>query len=417
MKKRTIIFSILIVLSVLIVLSGCDAILEAIYPDYGDKSTGDNEIIVNVKIDPSLADWDIQVWGRVESANLGPGDPGYFTTDQQVPVDFNNYDSDGNPIPEAFFDFWGIPGDKDQPGEYRVTIWIDKNGNGFPDFDEPQAVATWENYDVDNPSYTWPEEMFSFPNYQQWSTLTGNAFLGNQVKDLNFSIVNPADFVIGTNVNQTYQIKPDGPNEKISGIYWELSSSTEYYSGDVPPADIYGDNADLVMDYSNMGPGDYTLDVNVNYDDGSFWHRYYIVRIGTEAADGNYYNLKIYLSSLWQFGFEDGISYNVEVSGYYYDNNWTRVDDPYIYYSGPSFVTGGEISIDFPSVFYNASASNSLDSQDWVEVTIDTNNNGTTGDAGDFRIEMPVSLLTSDPGSYDMYLDAMDFYPLMPPPQ
>ena len=48
-----------------------------------------------------------------------------------------------------------------------------------------------------------------------------------------------------------------------------------------------------------------------------------------------------------------------------------------------------------------------------VEVTIDTNDNGITGDAGDFRIEMPVSLLTGEV-SYSMYLDSMDFYPLMP---
>ncbi|NOY09769.1 MAG: hypothetical protein GXP33_13110, partial [Spirochaetes bacterium] len=238
-----------------------------------------------------------------------------------------------------------------------------------------------------------------------------NAFLGNQVKNLNFSIINPTDFVILTNVNQTYQIKPDDPNEKISGIYWELNGP-EYHSGDVPPSDIYGDNADLVMDYSNMGAGDYTLDVNVNYDDGSFWHRYYFVRLGTEEADGTSYDLNIDLGSLWQFGFVDGDSYNVEVKGYYYDSTWTKQDDPSLYYNGSSVVTAGEIYIDFTAIAYNASTFISPDSQDWVEVTIDTNQNGTTGDQGDFRIEMPVSLLTTDAGVYSMYLDAMDFYPV-----
>ena len=413
MKKRTIIFSILIVLSVLIVLSGCDAILEAIYPDYGDKAAGGgNEIIVNVDIDPSLADWDVQISGKVESANSGPDDPDYFTMDQQVPVDFNSYDPQGNPIPKAFFDFWGIPGDQDRPRQYRVTIWIDRNGNGFPDFDEPQAIATWENYDINDPSNTWPDDMFYFPNDQQWSSISGNAFLGNQVKNLNFSIVNDADFVIGTNP-QTYQIKPDDPDQIIAGIYWELSSDLEYYSGDVPPTDIYGDNADLIMDYSGKANGDYRLDVNVNYADGSFWHRYFTVRIGTEAADTIPYNLNIDLGSLWQFGFVDGNSYNVEVQGYYYDSTWTRQDDPSLYYSGPYIVNTGEISININAIPYNASNLNSTNAQDWVEVTLDTNDNGITGDAGDFRIEMPVSLLSGEV-SYSMYLDAMDFYPLMP---
>ncbi|GEM_PF-4463162 len=416
MKKRYFItIGLVLVFSALLVLSGCDAILEAMFPEFGDKQTGGNEVWIEVDIDPQLADWSGEVWGKIESANLGPGDPDYYMYTLSAPIDYQ-YDPQGNPVPKAYLDFWGVPGSQDRPRQYKVVVWIDQNGNQWPDWDEPQAPATWNNFDENDPNNTWMDDTFYFPNEHDWNTIGGYAYLGAKAMNLNFNIKGGFFAIEAGTPGQisTYWFQTEDPDRRVSHVYYEIDDMTGgYWSAQDINVDPPSSSFSMDVDYSNLPAGDYWLYVNVDFEDGSFSGRRYLVRSGTEAVEGIYYDLTIDVNQLTTG--PTGIPANTDklfwVEIWPNDlSGWVSQDSQTMFVDDTGYVTITGLNGNWPSLqslYYHSYLGSG---QDWVRIVIDMNDTGSI-DPGDMEAWMPISLMSGDTESV-IGIDSWDFYPI-----
>ncbi len=401
-SKSILIVGILAIFSFIFVLSGCDEILEAFYPDFG-KNAGGNEIRVDVDISPELANWDVRVYGRVESANLDPGDPDYFHMDINVPIDFSQYDEQGNPIPKAFLDFWGIPN-----GEYKVLVWLDNNGNQVPDpSDEPVTFAKWN--DSEDPNTENFTDIFYFPNHFDWSTISGNAFLGKGADNLNFYF--NGCFALGTTPGTvSYSFWPYSDERRITDVSWEVKDSNNNYVSDGSAVFDGVDAGNVNIDYSAIDPaypGWYRLWVNITYTDGASFSRNFPLLVGEEELDGTPYSLNLILEALnddpLRLNSDTAYTYWVDILDYNFDVvnseilKTSEITDP-----------NGDVILLVSGLYYHNTSSTG--GNYWVRVTVDVNNDGNI-DPGDFSASMPISLADGD-GQVDITMDAWDFYPI-----
>lgn len=141
----------ILTISVMLLFSGCDPMLEAFFPNAtGQNNEGgeyEGEMTIHVR---AWIDWEIT------------SDPGYYT--RPVIFELQQYDpGDGQWWPWDGRDFWGmeyidftfnwLP-----PGEYRVIVYWDNLQNWSLDSGEPNTFAwdtmDWdENVYIDNPGW------------------------------------------------------------------------------------------------------------------------------------------------------------------------------------------------------------------------------------------------------------------------
>jgi hypothetical protein len=118
----------------LLVLSGCDAVLEVFYPEFAYQS-GENVISIYIGFNmyPNQLSGDNQYFvGRLVNSKSGTvvrSDPFWHWIEEK-----NNlyWHLEGN------LDFYGV-----DDGDYQVEIWLEQNGDGEPGgANEPMVNAT-----------------------------------------------------------------------------------------------------------------------------------------------------------------------------------------------------------------------------------------------------------------------------------
>jgi len=221
MKKT--LFAVIAVVT-LLAFTGCDKILEFVFPDatgQGQGGGGQNFIKLEVLVDRGIADWfDHDVIGKISKAN---GDPIPNNIKRGSAVDY------GDRISIVFsFDF--IP-----DGQYRVEAWMEVNGQEGPQAEEAYAtgqtptgqdVITMPWDDPTTPSSDAATEVWLQANL--WQTVVptegglGVFFVGPDVVDVN-------------TFSQTFLLDTLGGTAPFAGFHYSIqnSSSSEYDSGDV----------------------------------------------------------------------------------------------------------------------------------------------------------------------------------------
>ncbi len=205
----------------LLLFTGCDQILEAFYPEYGDTGgrSGDNTIQIRVDLDRALGDANTEIWAKLEYAfgDYENENRDLFLYDQSA-WPMIEWDDKGEPKYYVNFDFWGL-----EDAEYRVIVWVDKDPkNWVPDWDEPQMEAVWEypEYPDDpNNEYMITDNIFRFPNSMQTNWINAYAFLGGGARvDHSFNVF--GDFVINSSDRNSREFRAEtvDPAQK----YWEL---------------------------------------------------------------------------------------------------------------------------------------------------------------------------------------------------
>lgn len=248
MKRNLIIFTI-ICLS-LILFTGCDEILEAFYPEFGQAN---NEILITVDIDNSI---EIGIETPIMVA-IVPFD-GNLIIDRMWAQD--HYDR------HIEADFYPLPGET----AYKVLVWRDANNNGKPDQDEPSIqVMHGDGWYIDDlfdfrtkpgeeapPDYieasavlnNWDKMDFAilqqFANYVPDGSDDGGEFI-----DLSFQIEGP--FTIS---------KGNAPNDSIYKIR-PASDATiiDVYGGMLSP-----DNQEIAFSESSYDGGRKEIHINFN---------------------------------------------------------------------------------------------------------------------------------------------------------
>ena len=172
-------FGLIAIALLIFTLSGCDAILEAFYPEYAERfgggGSGGNNITIFVEVIPGENVVDPQIAVVVIDRFTDE-----FITDAFV-WPFWNWDENGDLFFTANVELFNIPGDTNNPREYRVVAWLERTqdemgnwiGNGFPDPEEPQREAEWFPL---GPG-TEPDTGFRFPNEANTNWIEGKAFL------------------------------------------------------------------------------------------------------------------------------------------------------------------------------------------------------------------------------------------------
>jgi hypothetical protein len=220
----------------------------------------------------------------------------------------------GQLILSAYIELYGIPGSEDEYREFRVFVWLERYGNDYPEWDEPQTNAFWQPY-PDDPN--WKEDIFWFPNdYGTW--IEAAAFVGFGEEPVNYQFKARGPFVLDIGdiaTSKQYTLIPADPDLHFSEFSWDLY--TAGYSW-VNGAGEWLDNAPeatFSVSYAALAPGDYWLEMGVGYVDGQYRWQRMPVRIIDEAGFGSFFDLTV---NIWGTNFDplrlmDGTPYDVRV--------------------------------------------------------------------------------------------------------
>jgi hypothetical protein len=151
MKKMKIYLGIAI-LALLLLLTGCDAILESMFPEFADTDT----YTINVE---------------VELEKLFPLQPETQLAGVVVPIDtpigditgmgataFDPWFNDWGGSLEGFLYFDGV-----LEGDYWVYVWIDYNGDGIYNDSQAPEPARW--WDTGEPTFPCDAEYYGYYDY------------------------------------------------------------------------------------------------------------------------------------------------------------------------------------------------------------------------------------------------------------
>jgi hypothetical protein len=376
-----------IAILVVLTLSGCDAILETFYPDFGENfgGGGGNNIRVFVEVIPGNDTVDPQIGVMVVREDLVEDNQ---QTDEihevQTVWPFWNWDEDGNLFLTANVEFFNIP-----DGEYHVVAWLERTTgdnayNGFPDFDEPQRDAQWYP-----PGETDPTNFFEFPN-EGGNFIEAEAFLEvfeGAAADHNFNMTGELILNIGALHTVDYVVSPVDTNLTIAELWFSLWGPTsdgswgEVAFGDVPG----GDTASFSIDYSNQTQeGYYWLDVSVQFSDGWSEYRGSEIRILSNEATASldyYANVVIY-DVLWWLDISEG-----ETVDYKWGINSNERG------RGELTVVNDEIVFSTTLLDYNPTAvTRYTDGVDMLGIKIDGDRDG----EWDYYTEKPLGVSTGD---------------------
>lgn len=406
MKTKTTITGLAVVLVALITLSGCDAILEAFYPEFGDRE-GSNTIALQVEIAIPGGDiGDPQIAAVVEDAWDKEADP--------VQIQFvwptSYWDENGNLVLTAYIEFYGLEGTEADPRDYQVFVWLEQNGDDRPNWEEPQTYAFWQPYPDDQ---EWKEDVIWFPN-EYGTYIEAYAFAG-----LNQAAVNHQFNVMGTMMidtnntprTQTYTIQPVNPNLSIQEYSWGLFNEDNLYAKVTEGYSSVGGaaSAQLTVSFTGLPDALYWLEISLGYTNGEWRFARYPVVVGPEVTTfGATYDLQVWI-------------FNLDLQPTYVPNNESYEARVRIYHPGGTFdeypinvyPTNGEVSLFVPGLVYNRSAWIDGNGLDWVSITIDTKKGDGFG-PGDWMVEMPIGLTTTDGGYKAFYLDSWDLRPIFP---
>jgi PKD repeat protein len=420
---------------VIFAFSGCDAILEAFYPDEtagGSQGGGENGISVWVEIEiPAEGLGELEpIIGAVLVEPLEPGvqsEPtpvgGTYDNAEFVIPDWTYDDVATTWILTASVDFYGLVDD-----DYQVLVWLETTGDYKPapvfEGTEPRATAIWVWWDEDDMPQD-KGDVFMFPNEFQAKWLEGYAFIpligaGGQLDPV-FYI--DGEFTMDTDGlgQRTYTAAPrDGARqiaEIDANIYTKDWSTwiTGFYDWDV-----HAGSTVFSFNYNNIpelgGPitaGDYWIDVWVMYGDGTNFWRTYPLRVIDEAASGAAVNMDVFISDLadWPFYLQADKSYPVRVqiirNGSILGNQTSSAD----VFLGSASTYFEVLDTNFSVLqlsYAPSSYNNTGNTNDWVRVMIDVDANGTI-DGADLVLNWPIGIAATEVGTgYTMYASSWD---------
>jgi hypothetical protein len=332
--KKKILFGVIALVTIL-AFTGCDKILEFMFPDStGGGNWGDNSIQVVVTVaDQSLDWWNYQI--TVELSVIDPEGNAVLVTEPYrsgfATVPFEDPDA----TPTASFRFDGV-----QDGTYRARAWMDINGNWGPDTEDPQTSLHNQNWQTDfavpyidplNPE-TEQTEVWVYGDLQVPIDVGGGTpFLF--VRDGLVQDVNNYwwYFTVNTTVQDTY----------FDEIHWDIYDPYGYWinggmsSGNYIEAEMgyWSEGTYTLSIWSASGGGDeitpWQWNVQFQVVDGSSVSGYYL------GADVVSYSLS---SAPWYFGGEANVVaefYDADgyyISSYYpgyYGGGWFELWHPY----------------------------------------------------------------------------------------
>jgi len=378
MKKTKLFGSIAIL--VVLTLSGCDAILETFYPEFGQNlgEGGGNNIRVFVEVIPGIDTVDPQIAVLLENRQTDE------VSQIQTVWPFWNWDESGELFLTANVEIFNVP-----DGEYRVVAWLERTTganpyNGFPDSDEPQREAEWYP-----PGSSEPTNSFYFPN-EGGNFIEAEAFLEvfeGAAADHNFNMTGEFILNIGGLTSENYVVSPVDTNLTITELWFTLwGPYGEAASGYVPE----GDTASFSIDYNNQPEGWYWLDVSVQFSDGWSEYRGSEIRIlSNEAAASLDYYVDVVISDVqWALYIYEG-----ETVDYKWGIRYAGTDDVTEQGRGELTVVNDQIVFSTTQLDYNPTEStDGTDGVDMLGIKIDGDRDG----KWDYYIEKPLGVSTDD---------------------
>ncbi|MCD6120513.1 MAG: hypothetical protein J7K04_01590 [Spirochaetales bacterium] len=399
--KKIIIISILAV-SVIFLFSGCDAILEAMFPDetgHGDKS-GNNSITINVDIDKGIPGWqDSEVW--VELVGVNGND--YYNTRHDFAWDDGNINNPAHI--DLNFDF--LP-----DGDYNANVWLDKNGNGYADNDEPFAFVRTDygnTFPMPYPNPNNPDETSPGMEFQvSLGTMNMGAI---PIVIMGQKTVNINDILS----SYTYDVMAANPDYGVSGFDWKVNN----------PDSIYNNGTIFSTNFSSFGEGIAWLvldNIVMSSSDGEITVPHYeeAVRIVDEPKPGAEYMINVdswcFDMPPWNLDLDSTFNVRIEI----FDHNHNYLNWSHNYLGG---LTEGGFSISTQGTDMGPRGDGSFDystvaeGTDIIRVYIDTDGNGgETGSDGyqdneDLVYESEIGLSKNIDDHYGTYWRYFNFEP------
>lgn len=248
--KKKILFAV-IALVTLLAFTGCDKILEFMFPDStggGDGGWGENSIQVQISVaDPDVEWWNYTIWVELSIQNddgtFSPVGEAYRSGPASVPFD------QPDATPAAAFRYDGLAN-----GVYSVKAWMDVNAAWGPDAEDLQAIG---HTDTGATQFDLPFTLFDGSTTKElWvfgelfkpiDVGSGTPFLfvkDGLVQDMNYDTWY---FNVDTTVETTY----------FEEIYFDIYDLNGYWIyGDV----AYGNTITAYVGYY-WTPGPYTLSI------------------------------------------------------------------------------------------------------------------------------------------------------------
>lgn len=389
--KKIIIISILAV-SVIFLFSGCDAILEAMFPDatgHGDKS-GNNSVTLNIDIDKGIDGWqNSEVWVELQGVNGN----NFYDTRHDFAWD------DGIPDNPAHIDlsFDYIP-----DGEYIANVWLDKDGDGTVNGDEP-FMQVMTDYGTTFPM-PYPSNDPARPD-EMWSNMNFNVQLGTiNVGAEPWLLMGPKVISIADRTfSHGYIVQPVIQDHYVNDFHWHIWDGVKDQDGDVNSADNFAFNFD-----NGTTEGQYWIDINnlnLNLPDGNMLgplEDSFMVKVVDDGSiNGADYKLNV---NSWGF---DGPPFFLDYTANYgvkvevYDG----VDSPLGSHIYDGALLNGEFDLTSDGVTdigtngvltYHAASSGPVD---YVRVFVDVNGNGSFTDEDDLATQFQIGIMLTD--NYD----------------
>jgi hypothetical protein len=320
--KKIKLFGLIAIALLIFSFSGCDAILEALYPEFGqrfnpDGGGGGNNITIFVEVIPGKNVMDPQIAVMVVDRITDK-----FITDAYV-FPFWNWDEGGNLFFTANIELFNIP-----DGEYRVTAWLERTlddggnwiANGFSDFDEPQRDAEWFPM---GPG-TEPDNNFYFPN-DAGNWIEGTAFLEvfeGEMRNRNFGlrgqrVINVAELSTDASRNKrVYELVPADSELTIVEAGFTLWGPTGVEDQNYVFFTA-GETSEITISHDGATADYYWLDVEVLYNDDWFEYKGFPIRVLTrELPNGTPYEADVVISSTldWPINISNGVHVNWKYS-------------------------------------------------------------------------------------------------------
>ena len=434
MKKMRL-FTIIVSLLVLLAFSGCDAILEAFYPEFtagGAAGGGENGISVWVEIQLPAeglpADVDPKIGGILLNLNNDVFDEVFMYPE------WNWDDAAATWSLSTNIDFYGVAGDE----EYQVLVWLELNDDYEPNWgEEPQAFAEWVTWDDANKADIPMGPRFPFPNDEGLTWLNGGAFVpffsGGAAFDPVFKLKGEFTVHSPSPSVEVYTVKPRDGTRMIQEFAADIYTSSGTWITREYDTSVNAASTKFSFNYGaidELGPGalpedDYFLEVWVLYQDGTEFFRAYPLRVLKEAALSTSYNLNVYLEGLdgWPHEIPKDVNYFVEATIFSPDGLGNlvpgEVKENHVFYSSSAFNLPVEASL-FPnlsSLSYNPSKNSGSSSTptDWIRIRVDISGTADVIDGADLELMWPISLSTTEAGGLKMYAGSWDMVPLPPP--
>lgn len=439
--NRMKIFGILAVLLALLAFTGCDEILEAFYPEFGEGGTNSGTYGIGIWAEivipagEPIPDGQPMIGAKAVDAWSGDPEP---LAEAYVAANWD-YTPEGDTIFSAYIELY--LGDE---GDYRVIVWGESDNNRQPDWDEPATDAVWYHADASITEGGFWDNIFSFwaddTEYGPWRD--GEALIwteGGEGGAPNYHFRVNGQMVINRHDtgSKAFDIKTDDANKQISDFSWDLyDASYGWLMGQWVPLTTASSEASFTISETDItqtsvgGPyaqGWYWLEVNMTFSDGTYRYKRYQIRVIDEVTTGTSFDVVVNISDAdWDpMYLSAGSAYDVQIKVFNKAAGPDSVTPVALSATVDNATNYGRLQVSTAAaglgLSYNATDYTDLGSPvgiDVIEIVVDSTNDGAFG-PGDFKRRFGLSLDYADddhdPGNYLLTIETSgwDFQPIL----